>query len=86
MVYHPPSASEPNGCIQTLVISRMIFMILLVPLSLIIGMLFAVMIVFVAYSRHPLLGLIVLSVLGAGLYGVVKWEHNRVQRDHPPEQ
>jgi membrane protein YdbS with pleckstrin-like domain len=71
---------------QTLVISRMIFMILLVPVALIMSVLFAVMLVFVAYSRHPVLGLIVISIVGAGIYGLVRWEQHRIDRDNPPEQ
>jgi hypothetical protein len=85
MSYHPPPPSEPNGCIQTLVISRMIFMILLVPIVLIIGVLFAVMMIFVAYSKHPLLGLAAISLTGAAFYAIVRWERQRVEREHPPE-
>ena len=85
MVYHPPPPSEPNGCIQTLVISRMIFMILLVPVVLIIGVLFAVMMIFLAYSRHPVLGLVVISIVGTGVYGLVRLERHRIERDHPED-
>lgn len=85
MTYHPPPPSEPNGCIQTLVISRMIFMILLIPIALIMGVLLAVMAVFVAYSEHPVLGLIVITLVGALFYFVVRWERQRVERDHPPD-
>ena len=85
MTYHPPPPSEPNGCIQTLVISRMIFMILLIPMVLIVGVLFAVMAIFVAYSRHPVLGLVVISIVGSLVYVVLRWERHRVERDHPPE-
>jgi hypothetical protein len=85
MTYHPPAPSEPNGCIQTLVISRMIFMILLIPLLLIVSVMFAVMAIFVAYSRHPVLGLFVVSIVAALIYGVVRWERHRVERDLPPD-
>ncbi|HEU0073061.1 MAG TPA: hypothetical protein VFS30_03550 [Dehalococcoidia bacterium] len=85
MTYHPPGPSGPNGCIQTIVISRMIFMILLIPVLLIISVIFAVMAVFVAYSRHPVLGLAVICVVSTLIYIVIKWEQHRVERDHPPE-
>jgi prepilin signal peptidase PulO-like enzyme (type II secretory pathway) len=85
MRYHPPPPSEPNGCIQTLVISRMIFMILLIPMLLIMGVLFAVMAIFVAYSRNPVLGLLVVTIIGALFYLVVKWEQRRVEREQPPD-
>jgi 1,4-dihydroxy-2-naphthoate octaprenyltransferase len=85
MTYHPPPPSEPNGCIQTLVISRMIFMILLVPIVLIVGVLFAVMAIFVAYSHNPLLGLGVIAIVSALFYAIIRWERGRVERDYPPE-
>jgi NADH:ubiquinone oxidoreductase subunit 2 (subunit N) len=85
MTYHPPRPSEPNGCIQTLVISRMIFMILLIPMVLIMLVMFAVMGIFVAYSRHPLLGLIAISIAGAVFYVLIQLERRRVEREHPPE-
>jgi membrane protein YdbS with pleckstrin-like domain len=85
MSYHPPPPSEPNGCVQTLVISRMIFMILLIPVLLIMGVLFAVMIAFLAFSAHPVLGLIAVITVGIVYYVAVRWERHRVERDHPPE-
>ena len=86
MVYHPPPPSEPNGCLQTLVISRMIFQILMIPMLLIIGVLFAVILLFYAYSQHPVFGLLVFGAIGLVFYGFMKWENRRIDREHPPER
>jgi uncharacterized integral membrane protein len=85
MRYHPPPPSEPNGCLQTLVITRMIFQILLLPLVMILGMLIAVMLIFFAFSENPLLGLGGILIIGLLIYLFVKWERIRVDREHPPE-
>lgn len=85
MRYHPPPPSEPNGCIQTLVITRMIFQILFLPIVMIMGVLIAVVLLFFAFSEHPLLGLAVLVAIGLLSYGLVRLENRRVQREHPPE-
>jgi hypothetical protein len=85
MRYHPPPPSEPNGCIQTLVITRMIFQILFVPLLMILGALMAVMLLFFAFSENPLLGLGVILGFGLFIYLLVRWERNRMDREHPPE-
>jgi membrane protein implicated in regulation of membrane protease activity len=83
MTYHPPPPSEPNGCIQTLVISRIVFGILMIPLLMIIGVLFGVMIFLIAYSTHPLLGIAVLAVIGLAIYAFAKWEQRKVRQDYP---
>jgi len=85
MRYHPPPPSEPNGCIQTLVITWMIFQILFLPLAMIMGMLIAVMLMFFAFSENPLLGLAAIVIIGLLFYVIVKWEQGRVEREHPPE-
>ena len=53
MTYHPPPPSQPNGCLQTLIISRMIFQILAIPVALILGMLIGVIVGFIAGDAHP---------------------------------
>jgi len=85
MTYHPPSAKEPSGCIQTLVISKVIFQILAVPIFMIFVGLVAVMIFLYAFTESPLLALLVFGVFGFLLYGIMKWEQRRIQRELPPE-
>jgi len=83
MTYHPPPPSEPNGCLQTLLISRIVFGILMIPLLMIIGVLFAMMVLLFAYTTHPLLGLAGLAIVGLGVYAFAKWEQRRAERNHP---
>jgi membrane protein YdbS with pleckstrin-like domain len=83
MTYHPPPASEPNGCLQTLVITRVIFQILFIPLMLIMSVLFAVVAFIYAFSESPFLGLGVIALFGFLAYLVIKWEHSRIEKEHP---
>jgi small-conductance mechanosensitive channel len=85
MTYHPPPPREPSGCLQTLVITRMIFQILAVPIVMIIIGLVAVIIFLYAFSESPLLALLVIGGFGLVLYGIMKWEHRRIQREMPPD-
>ncbi len=85
MTYHPPPPSEPSGCLQTLIISRMIFQILAIPVALILGMLIGVIVGFIAWDEHPLLGLGVVGCFALPIYLVARWERRRVEREHPPE-
>ncbi len=85
MTYHPPPPSQLSGCLQTLAISRMIFMILAIPIFLIFSTMISVLIVLVAFNEHPLLGLAAIAVVVAVLSGVIIWEKRRVDRELPPE-
>ena len=85
MRYHPPAPKEPNGCLQTLVITRMIFQILAIPIAMILIGLVAVVILLYAFSESPLLALLVIVTLGFVLYAIMKWEQRRIQREMPPE-
>jgi hypothetical protein len=85
-MYHPPPPKEPNGCIQMLVISRMILQILFVPILMIVGGIVALLVFIYAFSASPLLGLGVL-VLGFGLLVAIgKWEWRRVGKEIPPDE
>ena len=85
MRYHPPAPKEPNGCLQTLVITRMIFQILAIPIAMILIGLVAVVILLYAFSESPLLALLVIVTLGFVIYAIAKWEQRRIQREMPPE-
>ena len=80
---YPQSSGEPSGCIQSLVISRLIIGMLLVPIGLIMGAVLAVLLTFYALAVHPLLALLVIASVAGILVGVAKWEGRRVTRDLP---
>ena len=89
MHYEPPrqeKRKDPSGCLETITISRMIVSILLVPLTLIIGGIFAELIALFLLTIHPLFAL--LFVLGAVLLLMIaaRWEARRVGRERPPNE
>jgi hypothetical protein len=85
MRYHPPPPKEPNGCLQTLVITKVIFQILAVPIIMIMIGLLAVLAVLYAFSESPLLALLVFGIFGFVLWVIMKYEHRRIEREMPPE-
>jgi hypothetical protein len=85
-MYYPQAPKEPSGCMQTLILTRMIITILLVPIGLIFGAIFVVLMTFYALSVHPLLALIPLGLGGATIYVGIQWEKKRVEREAPPPE
>jgi hypothetical protein len=84
MQYHQPSR-EPNGCFQTILITRVIIGVLFIPLVLIFGAIVAVVLTFYAFTVNPLLGLLVLAGGIGTLIGLAKWESSRIAREMPKD-
>lgn len=68
---------------ETLVITRVIFSILLIPLLMILGVIVLVVLTFLALTISPFLALAAISAGMAGLYGVARWESRRVSKEMP---
>jgi hypothetical protein len=85
-MYQVPPPREPSGCVQTLVISRMIMQILFIPLALILGAIIAVLLTLYAFSVHPLLGLAVILGAAALIVAAAKWESHRIRKDFPENE
>lgn len=83
-MYSPRPTKEPSGCLQTIVITRIILQILFVPMMLVAGGISAVLVFFYALTVNPLYGLAVLGVIGFLIYLLGKWEANRVPQGPPP--
>jgi hypothetical protein len=83
-MYNPRPSKEPSGCLQTLIISRIIFQILLVPMLLVAGGIAGVILFFFALTVNPLYGLLVLVLVGVGLFFLGRWEQKRVPQGPPP--
>jgi hypothetical protein len=77
----PPPPKEPSGCIQTIVITRMILQILFIPLMMILGGIIAVVLTLFAFSYHPLIGLAVIAGWGVLITAVGKWEWRRIGKE-----
>jgi hypothetical protein len=85
-MYYPQQQKEPSGCMETVLITRIVFGMLLIPFIMILGAVFAVIASFWALTIHPLLGLLVVVLCGSVFVGIVKWETARVRRQLPPEE
>lgn len=85
-MYYPNQQKEPSGCMETLLITRIVFSMLLLPFAMILGAIFAVVLTFWALTIHPLLALAVIIGCGAAFVGAVKYESARVRRSLPPEE
>ena len=84
-MYYPQAPKEPSGCMQTILITRLILMVLFVPLLLIMGCILAVLGAFYALTIHPLLALFVV-LLGVGIIvGLGRWESRRIAKEAPPD-
>jgi hypothetical protein len=86
MYYQQKPPKEPSGCIQTIIISRMLFAILLIPILIIIGSMLIILFAFYALTVSPFLALLVIGG-GAGIIiGVARWESRRVAREIPKDE
>ncbi len=85
-MYYPQEPKEPSGCVQSIVITRMIIGILAIPLGLILGAVLAVLLTLWALSINPLLGLAVIVGGILLLIAVARWESNRLGRDIPRDE
>jgi hypothetical protein len=84
-MYNPRPTKEPNGCLQTIIITRIILQILFFPLMLVAGGITCVLLFFYALTVNPLLGLAVLVLIGVLLYLLGKWEARRSPQAPPKE-
>jgi len=84
-MYYPNQQKEPSGCMETLLITRIVFSMLLIPFLMILAAVAAVILAFYALTIHPLLALLVLVLCGAVFMGFVKWESARIKRQMPDD-
>jgi len=84
-MYNPRPTKEPSGCLQTLFITRIILQILFIPLMLVAGGIAGVLVFFFALTVNPLLGLLVLVLVGVGLYLLGRWEQKQVPQGPPKD-
>ncbi len=84
-MYNPQEQREPNGCLEALVYTRIVFGMLLAPFALILGVIIMIVITFVALSVHPLLALLILVSSTVGMVALARWEARRIAREMPPE-
>lgn len=73
----PPGEEKPPGCLETLVIIRIVLGVLVVPLAVIIGVFVFAGVVFWAFTVQPALALIPLGLGGVALWLFSRWEQRR---------
>jgi hypothetical protein len=78
-MYQPRPQKEPSGCLQTIVITRIILQILAVPLLLIGGGIAAIIAFLFTLAISPLLSLFVIICAGVALFVLGKWEARRTR-------
>jgi hypothetical protein len=84
-MYYPQQQKEPSGCMETVIITRIVFGMLLIPFAMIMGAIFAVVATFYALTIHPLLAVFCIVLCGTLFVLFVRWETSRVRRQMPPE-
>jgi hypothetical protein len=84
--YYPQEPKEPSGCMQTLIITRVIFSILAVPLSILGGAMMTLILALYLFTLNPPLALIPAAFGVAGIILLVRWENQRIERERPREE
>jgi hypothetical protein len=80
-----PQAPKESGCMDSLVIMKVIIGMLVIPVAFILGAILFIVLLFIALAESPWLGLLVL-VIGAGILfaaGIREWKQvsKQIRRD-----
>lgn len=75
-----PPDDEPGGFKETLLIIWVVFQTLALPMGILLGGLSVLVLLFVLFAAHPLVGLSGLLAIVAAVVGYGAWEAK-----HPPE-
>ncbi len=75
-MYEQNSGPEPGGCRETLLLTRIAFGVLIPPLLAVGAVLVLLIAGFVLFTTHPLLGLLPLIPIAAGLFWIARRERN----------
>jgi uncharacterized membrane protein AbrB (regulator of aidB expression) len=78
-MYYPQEPKE-SGCIDSLVIMRVIVSMLVIPAALIVGSILFIITFFIALAENPFLGLLVLLCGVAVIGGGIAWEYKKVSK------
>lgn len=78
----PPQEEEQFGCLDALLITRVVFGVLLWPMLFIAGAVIAGVIVLLLFTTHPALVLIPAALIAIGVWLFARWERSR---PWPPE-
>jgi hypothetical protein len=79
-----PEEKEPGGCLEALMLTRAAFGALALPLGILFGSVFGLVLVFYLFSVNALLGVAALVAVVLGVAVFARWERGRF-RSGPPE-
>ncbi|MEX2225676.1 MAG: hypothetical protein WEB52_04410 [Dehalococcoidia bacterium] len=77
----PPPEDKPPGCLETLVIMRAVFAVIVPVLIAMIVLVVDIAVIFVLFTRHPALALIPVAFTVIGIWLFARWDQ---QRFRPP--
>jgi len=68
---------KPPGCLETLIITRAVFAVILPVVLALVLLLADVGLVFILFAMHPALALIPIAVTAAAVWLYARWEQRR---------
>jgi hypothetical protein len=80
----PEPEKEPGGCMEALILTRAAFAALAIPLAVLVGAIGAIVLLFVTFSIHWLLGVLYLGAIGAGIAVYARWERRKFPGEPRP--
>jgi hypothetical protein len=81
---NPEPEKEPGGCMEALVLTRAAFAALALPVGILLGVIAGIVLIFVLFSVHWILGLLALGAIAAGIAWYARWERHRFPGGPPP--
>lgn len=86
--YYGPSApepeKEPGGCMEALVLTRAAFATLALPVAILVGAILGIILIFVTFSIHWLLGIAYLGLIATGVGAYARWERRKFPGEPRP--
>ena len=73
-----PEEEKPPGCLETLLIMRAVFGVIMPVVIAMIVLIADLAAIFVLYSISPALALIPIALTAAAIWLVARWDRNRV--------
>jgi len=72
-----PPEEKPPGCLETLVIMRAVFSVIMPVVIAMILVLVDVAAIFVLFTKHPALALIPIAITALAIWLFARWEQRR---------
>lgn len=73
----PPEEEKPPGCLETLIITRAVFAVILPVLAALILVTADIAAIFILFTMHPALALIPVALTVVAIWLFSRWEQGR---------